>query len=215
MIPRQLHQIWLGDAPLPTRALETWQRLNPGWEYRLWREDTPGLFPLVNQDKFDRAQTFTVKSDLMRYEVLLRHGGVYVDADMIALRPLDAFLSFVRKSAFLVQDRHFKSLLTNAMMGSMPGHPLLAEMVTRIARMPPLPRKMHGMRITGPGLLTRLVRHPAYRHIVQAFPWETWMQPYGYPGGRAYGIHVVTSHPAHQAWFADYLQAPEESVLWV
>lgn len=61
MIPRPIHQIWMGDsggAEPPPRFVEnaeTWRVANPGWGYRLWgaeevralfEEHRPDLLPL-------------------------------------------------------------------------------------------------------------------------------------------------------------------------
>ena len=41
MIPRTLHQVWLGPDPIPARYmgfLDGWRRLHPGWSYQLWTD---------------------------------------------------------------------------------------------------------------------------------------------------------------------------------
>src|SRR3954452_9252859 len=87
LIPRIIHRVWLGDGAMPPEYEafgETWAQHHPGWEMRLWRSSD--LPPLRNQDLFDRATSFAQQSDIARYELLLRHGGVYVDTDFECLR---------------------------------------------------------------------------------------------------------------------------------
>lgn len=122
-IPRILHRIWLGDAPLPEayRAYgEEWSRLHPGWEMRLWTDaDAP------RPQGVERARNLAERADLIRYEILRRHGGVYVDTDVEALRPIDDLLVGVEAfAAYEVPGR-----LCNAVMGCIAGHPAIAELV--------------------------------------------------------------------------------------
>jgi mannosyltransferase OCH1-like enzyme len=42
VIPRILHQIWVGGAPFPEdfqRYQRSWQKHHPDWELRFWTED--------------------------------------------------------------------------------------------------------------------------------------------------------------------------------
>src|SRR5262249_21692580 len=87
-IPRLIHQVWIGPLPPPIERLRTWGERHSGWEYRLWTEHNIP-FPLRNQAQFDASPQYCGKSDILRYEVLLRHGGIYVDADMRCLRPFE------------------------------------------------------------------------------------------------------------------------------
>ena len=44
----------------------------------------------------DPARNLAERADVLRYEILRRHGGVYVDVDVECLRPLDDLLTGVR-----------------------------------------------------------------------------------------------------------------------
>lgn len=153
MIPRTIHQIWLGPDPLPEefrRYGESWTRHNPGWELRLWTEDE--LPPdLERREVYERLRQPAERSDLLRLELLHRHGGVYVDTDFECLRPLEPHLDGVTFfCAYLKPGR-----VNNAIVGAVPGHPLL-ERGIREAR----PREWHGLvdkEGTGPFFLNRLV----------------------------------------------------------
>jgi hypothetical protein len=38
MIPKILHQIWIGPKPAPTNLMKTWKDKHPDFEYILWTE---------------------------------------------------------------------------------------------------------------------------------------------------------------------------------
>ncbi|HEX3978513.1 MAG TPA: FkbM family methyltransferase [Solirubrobacteraceae bacterium] len=161
MIPRIIHRVWPGEDPLPAevQALgETWATHHPGWELKLWRpSDLP---PLRNQELFDAARSYALRSDIARYEVLLRYGGIYVDTDFECLRSFEDLLDGVE--AFIGSENGIH--LTNALMGAVAGHPLMEAIVAAIPESiaadpsgPPNER-------TGPFLVTRVVdADPALR----------------------------------------------------
>ena len=92
MIPRVFHQIWLGERPFPyERERETWLRHHPDWEHRLWTEaELPGDLELTEAANLLRQPA--ERADILRLELLHRHGGVYLDADFECLKPIDPLL---------------------------------------------------------------------------------------------------------------------------
>lgn len=131
MIPRVLHQIWVG-GPIPARLqmlIDTWRPLHPDWEYRLWTEDDLAGW-LTNRDLFDNAARYTAstgqfRADVARYEILHAHGGVYVDVDFEARRPLDPLCTVPAWAAWEVDGRW----VNNAILGAVPGHPFFADLI--------------------------------------------------------------------------------------
>ena len=159
MIPRRLHQIWIGPRPAPDRWIETWRRLNPDFEHRLWDDAAIEAFGLRNgavYRRFVEAGIYDGAADVARVEILHRCGGVYVDADSVALRPIrDA--GFMRAGFFAqyeASDQH-PGLITNAFMGAVIGHGVLTRYIEAMSHVVAL-RPM--WRLTGPGALTDVLR---------------------------------------------------------
>jgi len=142
-IPKILHFCWKSeDLPrVMRRYFEKWQRLHPGWDVRLWTDDTmrafvvrayPPLLPV-----YDGYPKMIQRADAFRYLVLNRLGGVYADLDVEPLAPIDPLLEaggFLGVEPFehVASDRIHAGLpfqLTNAFMGGTPGHPLFASIV--------------------------------------------------------------------------------------
>ena len=63
-------------------------------------------------------------SDIFRYELLLKHGGWWVDMDVICLRPLD----FSEKMVF---GRHEKEGILSGIIKFPPKHPLMRDVASR------------------------------------------------------------------------------------
>lgn len=100
---------------------ESWRQHHPGWEIRLWTSSD--LPPLSCPDGFERCRNFGEASDLLRYEILTRYGGVYVDTDVECLRSLESLIADA--SAFAAYAR--PGVVGSAVVGSVPGHPAIAK----------------------------------------------------------------------------------------
>jgi mannosyltransferase OCH1-like enzyme len=152
-IPRIFHQIWLGPDPFPKEYeayRRSWARHHPGWELRLWTEDTlPG--DLERKETYERLRRPAERSDLLRFELLARHGGVYVDADFECFRSIEPLLDGV--TFFCAYNDPGR--VNNAIVGSVPGHPLVVRAIRELR-----PRETFGpvdKEGTGPLFLNRLV----------------------------------------------------------
>ena len=172
-IPRVIHHVWVG-GPIPeplVACIDTWPRLHPGWDHRVWRDGD--LDWLENQELFDRADDITphhgqLRADIARYEILHAFGGVYVDCDMEARRPIDDLLDDGCFAAW--EDDEY---VNNAVLGSVPGHPLWADLIAAIPDSVLRNRRFRPNRMTGPHLLTPHAR----RHGISIHPSE-WFYPY-------------------------------------
>jgi mannosyltransferase OCH1-like enzyme len=159
VIPRTIHQIWIGPDPLPDDQgpwIESWKRHHPGWEHRFWTEETLPDDP-IRPEVLDRLRHPVERADILRLEILYRHGGVYVDTDLECLRPIDDLIageSFVGVN--LKPGR-----ATNTMIASAPGHPLLEKALASLRPMDVYwtPSSRRSLKESaGPPFLDRLVR---------------------------------------------------------
>lgn len=135
-IPKIIHQIWIGGKPVPEvfrPYMQSWidQHMGRGWYYKLWTDDDLAEFALDNQQFFDATENIGVKSDLLRYEILYRYGGVYIDTDYECLQPLDLFLAYDLYTALQPLDTGFAQLGI-ALIGCIPGHPILKHCIETI-----------------------------------------------------------------------------------
>jgi mannosyltransferase OCH1-like enzyme len=94
LIPALLHMIWVGTATQPTYVndyITKWHELMPTWQIRLWTNAdlTETEFPANLLTKINDSTSGAQKADLMRYYIVYRHGGVYLDTDVIPHRSLE------------------------------------------------------------------------------------------------------------------------------
>jgi hypothetical protein len=130
-IPRTIHRVWLGAGPMPAeheRFGEAFARHHPDWGMRLWTEEDLAELEISAAER-DRARTPSELSNLMRYEVLRRHGGVYVDTDVDCLRPLTPLLRGIDGFAALESP----GCVGTAVLGSVADHPVFVR-AARLAR---------------------------------------------------------------------------------
>lgn len=135
-IPKIIHRIWLGsDQPSEFVALEqTWleHHMDRGWVYKLWTDADIAQLQLYNQEFYDDTDNYGVKSDILRWELLYRFGGVYIDTDFECLQPLDELhYTYDFYTALQPLDTLFVQLGA-ALVGSVPGHPILKHCIETI-----------------------------------------------------------------------------------
>ena len=202
MIPRILHRVWVGPDPLPeefARFGESWRRHHPDWEMRLWTEDRLPR-DLVRPEVYERLRKPTERSDIIRLEVLFRHGGVYVDTDFECLRPIDPL---IEGAEFFTCDLK-PGRVNNAVIGAPAGHPILERALRELR-----PRTEYGYdkHATGPHFLNTLVRD---RRDVTIYPPEFFYPTTDAQRQQAYAIHhAARSWKDPEGWKSTALRAEE------
>lgn len=103
MIPKKIHYCWFGRGKMPELALkclESWKRILPEYELKLWNEDNfdLDLFPYTREAYDNRKFAFV--TDVVRLYALYHEGGIYMDTDVEVIKPLDPFLDEVAFSGF-------------------------------------------------------------------------------------------------------------------
>ena len=181
MIPRILHQVWVGPDPMPQEFQdyrESWRRHHPDWEMRLWTDESLPA-DLVRKEAYERLRKPAERSDIIRLEVLLRFGGVYVDTDFECLRSIEPLIDGVEFCTAYIQ----RGRVANGMFGASPEHPILERAIRELR-----PRTEYGLdkSATGPFFFNKLIRQ--YPEVT-IFPRE-----YFYPATpgereRAYAVH--------------------------
>jgi len=151
-IPKTLHFVHLSPGirpdqePIPDSIRQTiaeWNMLHPGWEIHIWdnaavREEFPDILSVLAQ-----IETIAWAADLLWYHLLEHFGGIYLDTDIVTLRPLEQFLIH---AAFTICEEPFQDykqyspnnvsmpqeqceIACNAVIGAKPHHPALQNAI--------------------------------------------------------------------------------------
>jgi hypothetical protein len=165
----------------------TWLAHHPGWTMYTWTDRH--VSGLTQPATLEQSTAKSGKSNVLRYEILVRYGGVYIDTDFECLRNIEPILNNV--ACFV--GMQCPDVANNAIIGAVPGHAFIRDLVVHI---PARARVMSGglsIRQSGPYYLTERLRG---RRDVTVFPasvfypyqWhERWRRHEHFPS--AYGVH--------------------------
>jgi mannosyltransferase OCH1-like enzyme len=172
MIPKIIHQLWIGPKQPPFQLMDTWRNMNPDWDYMFWDENRlKTLFPngLRNQQQYDDMEELCGKCDIARLEILNKYGGFFIDADSICMAPLDDFLLI--NNSFTCYENEFErgNLLACGYLASTPDNDLMNLLIAAVGRTDirqildvpnrsPFDSTHRAWQLTGSGLLTNIHR---------------------------------------------------------
>lgn len=157
MIPRIIHQIWLGPHPVPEWT-KSWMHIK-GWSYKLWSEDELSLPTL--QAAYDRCKNYyNMKSDLARLEILYKYGGLYLDCDCECLRPLplNLFLDTDRFVPIYENDEGWPGLIANGIMGAEVHCPTILYLISKLVKVKRPPHQTQVPFVSGPIWMTKQLK---------------------------------------------------------
>jgi mannosyltransferase OCH1-like enzyme len=95
MIPKIIHYAWFGN-PMPNdvkERIEEWKKSLPGWKFILWNESNFDFTNFSFTKKIAENHEWGYVADELRFDVLNKFGGFYLDTDMIIKRDLAPFLT--------------------------------------------------------------------------------------------------------------------------
>ncbi len=167
MIPKLIHFIWVGDeSKRPDNCIETWRTMNPDWDFLLWGNAELDGMEWVNHAHMRAmyGRELNGVADMMRWELLHAHGGIVVDADSIALRPLDEALLQCEAFACWENEIVRPGLIAAGYFGSVAGNPFLKHIIDDIAAEPSVIDEM-AWQTVGPQRLTDSYRKYGYSRL--------------------------------------------------
>ncbi len=173
-IPKIIHQLWIGNKPAPINLMNTWKDKHPEFEYIYWNEAEILKRGIVFecQDKINEIEEINGKADIMRWEILYRYGGIFIDADSICIEPLDALLDLNKSFAGYENERvraagwsqlaevlgPTRPLIATGTMAFPPNHGI-PKLAIEWIKQNHVSKEKSGWRAwvtVGPGMLTRL-----------------------------------------------------------
>ena len=96
MIPKIIHQIWMGEKPIPEKNLQcanNIKEVNKEFKYILWKDEQINSFMQTEFSEyytaFNKLPRMIMKIDMFRYFLMYKYGGLYTDMDYIMFTPFD------------------------------------------------------------------------------------------------------------------------------
>lgn len=187
MIPRIIHQIWEGKTePLPeflSDLSETWRKNHPKWKYEFWDEKRMNDFVYTYYPDFAEkyfSYSYPVQRwDAIRYLILYKLGGMYVDFDYESIEPMDTHLD-KKDCCFSCDppehaDKFNKDfILTNALMAVSANHPFLKLVIENLLTVKSSAKDKinYVLETTGPFFITKLYTQYKDKDKIHLFPTE-------------------------------------------
>ncbi len=129
MIPKVIHYVWVGKNPLGSlqeHCIASWRRYLPDYELMLWNEQTVPKeafeHPYVHEMYAQKRWAFV--ADYIRFWVLKREGGIYLDTDTEVLKSFDSLLMH---GAFFGKTKD--GVIAAGVIGAVPNHPAIEKIL--------------------------------------------------------------------------------------
>ena len=200
MIPKIIHQIWIGPLDPPMEWIDTWKKHHPAWQHILWNDKKIDELDLKNRKAYDYYYDkgiFNGSANVARYEILYRYGGLYVDADSTCLRSLDG-AKFLKKDFFCCYSPNKVGRVSNTFLGSIKNHPFLADIIDGVSGLCEEDNLEPSWDTSGGTLLTRLIKYyPDIKPLSgrQFYGVDMQGKKIRGLGGRKYSVHhALTTH---------------------
>ncbi len=153
-IPKIIHLIWIGPNSFPEKSkvnVSLWIEKHPDYTVKFWTDRKRNNMPkglstvFIKSDYFSyfldeyiESENYAEKADLLRYEILLKEGGIYVDHDVIPYQSIEKVSKNIDFFCGL-EPPHLpvgESSITvcNNLIGSCPNHIILEKTISRIKR---------------------------------------------------------------------------------
>ncbi len=133
-IPKILHMTWVGELEPPQyfwNNLNKWKSLMPNWDFMIWSNDkmTEEYFDYEYLSIMKKIKSPAQLSDFIRFYVLNKWGGHYLDADITPFRSLEELP--IEHSIALCNDlpETNSNYMMCAFAAGIPNHPLWEECI--------------------------------------------------------------------------------------
>lgn len=183
MIPKIIHQIWIGNKPKPVKLMQTWKDKHPDYQFIEWNNETIKKMKFACQDRIDELwhlERWSGIADIIRYEVLYEFGGFVAPADSVCLNRIDDLLGYENGFCCYENEELRKGLLSPH-LGMPQKSNLMAVLVAIIKRDTQILRADAWI-TTGNKLLTDVVESmkfpieilPSYTFIPEHYTGDTY-----------------------------------------
>lgn len=126
MIPKIIHYAWFGNS-MPNDVkirIEEWKKILPEWKFMYWNESNYELDKFSFTKRKILNHEWGYAADELRFDVLNKFGGFYLDTDMIIKKDFKPFLGKKFVGGFMYDN----SVLTS-LIGSEPNNEIIQRIL--------------------------------------------------------------------------------------
>jgi mannosyltransferase OCH1-like enzyme len=190
-IPKKIHLIWLGgEKPKKFNfLLERIKEKNKNYDVIEWNDNNIN-FELINQRLFDETENLGSKSDILRFELLYKYGGIYMDYDFLQIKSFDELLEY---DFFAGTDKNNPNEVWNSIVGSTPKNKICEKFLNDILNNEPIKRHEINrvMNETGPYYLTKLINDNKWEYDIKILKGDYF---YPFPGAERHSIRSLNEN---------------------
>lgn len=144
-------------GPLQERCVASWRKYLPDYEFRLWNESNvpPEVLNHSYVQHMYRAGKWAFVSDFIRFWVLNREGGIYLDTDTEVLKSFDPLL---QHNAFFGKTED--GFVAAGVIGATPGQRVIQD-ILRVYETD----NVFSIKRTSPRTITEVLKEGSYPEV--------------------------------------------------
>lgn len=161
MIPKVIHYIWVGPndlGSLQKRCIASWKKYLPDYKFKLWNEKNLPSEVMDNSyvQSMYKKRKWAFVSDYIRFWVLEKEGGIYLDTDTEVLKPFDDLLEH---SVFFGKTKD--GYTAAGVIGAVPHHRVIQDILSMYEN-----DREYSMNRTSPVTITNVLEKNSYEDVV-------------------------------------------------
>lgn len=160
-IPKLLRHIWVGPKSPPLGWMNTWKKIHPDWEYRIFSDEDLKNRKFHNQhliDEYYRKSIWHGVADLVRYELLYEEGGFMPGADSVCFNNVEELFTEDEETCYTVYENEIlRPGLVSPILGSPIGAPFLKFLIDDLHKLRP-EQLREPWKTTGNGYLAKVLK---------------------------------------------------------
>jgi mannosyltransferase OCH1-like enzyme len=113
--------------------VDCWKKMYADYKHILWNDEmveSEGIIPPEKKEFFTEEYPIALRADILRYELILKNGGIYVDVDTQPLRRMDCILKDIDFFSGIQKDNQ----VAIGLFGASTGCPLMRNVCKNIVK---------------------------------------------------------------------------------
>ena len=199
-IPKVMHHIWIGPKKPPLHWMNTWKEKHKDWQYTIFDNDLLSNTTFHNQHLIDQYllmpnhHGYAGAADLIRYELLYRHGGFIPPADACCYYNTDELWDAPEDYCYTVyENERLRPSYVSPIYACRPENEFLKQIIDELHKLSPEDLKKKAVYLTtGNGWLPGMISK--HKPKIKIFPSHYFIPThYSKPEERYKGMDKIYS----------------------